>query len=73
MTEAQPMVEIHLGIPYAPPGAKCIYCGKPGTRSAKMPGSMTLPSGEKISFTDQDAVISFCDDHGVLHKPINTE
>ena len=63
------VAEFHLGVPYAPPGAKCIYCGKVATRSCSMAGSVTV-NGEKRSFTDMQAKVYLCNVHGILFKAV---
>lgn len=65
------MVEIHLGAPFAAPGTKCIYCGKPATRTATTNGSINnLKTGDKISFTKNGHKVHLCDEHGVIRKEV---
>ena len=60
---------IHLGAPYSKLGAKCIYCGQPGTRILSgLPGSIITPSGEKHSFKALHQDVYVCDEHGILKR-----
>jgi len=63
-------VVIHLGKPYSPPGTKCLYCGKPATRTMTgVEGSITR-DGVKEGFKETGTTVHLCDDHGIIVKEV---